>query len=107
MGIRIFKEPDVKEPVLLACWPGIGNIGLVAVDTLRKELGAEEFGDIEPWDFFYPNKLIIKKDELVDIEFPTNKFYYKNLFCSNKKYKYCQFDCVKLESARVCRQINY
>jgi proteasome assembly chaperone (PAC2) family protein len=77
MGIRLFKEPDVKEPVLIACWPGIGNIGLIAVDTLRKELGAEEFGDIEPWDFFYPNKLIIKKDELVDLEFPTNKFYYK------------------------------
>jgi proteasome assembly chaperone (PAC2) family protein len=77
MGIRIFKEPDVREPVLIACWPGIGNIGLLAVDTLRKELGAEEFGDIEPWDFFYPNKLVIEKDELVELGFPTNKFYYK------------------------------
>ena len=77
MGIRIYKEPELEKPILIACWPGIGNIGLIAVDTLRAKLGAEEFAEIEPWEFFYPKKLIIRSDELIDLEFPGSKFYFK------------------------------
>lgn len=76
MGIRIYNKPDVKDPILIASWPGIGNIGIIAVDTLRGVLRAEEFGEIEPWDFFYPKKLSIINGELKDLEFPSNKFYW-------------------------------
>ena len=37
---------------------------------------AEEFGEIEPWDFFYPKKVLIRNGELKDLQFPTNKFYF-------------------------------
>lgn len=67
----------MENPTLVACWPGIGNIGLLAVDTLRRMLEAEEFGEIEPWHFFYPNKLLIRHGELKELEFPSNKFYFK------------------------------
>jgi len=77
MGIKLYKEPDLENPVLLACWPGIGNVGLVAVDTLRRMLEAEELGEIEPWDFFYPRKVLIRNGELKDLIFPENKFYFK------------------------------
>jgi len=77
MGISLYKEPALEKPVLLACWPGIGNIGLVAVDTLRRTLEAEEFGEVEPWDFFYPRKVLIRDGVLKDLEFPNNKFYFK------------------------------
>jgi hypothetical protein len=77
MGVKLYKEPNLENPVLVACWPGIGNIGLVAVDTLRRMLEAEEFGEIEPWDFFYPRKVLIRNGELKDLEFPSNKFYLK------------------------------
>ncbi len=77
MGIRLYSEPKLKNPVLIASWPGIGNIGLLAVDTLRRIVGAEEFGEIEPWHFFYPKKVLIKNGELKDLEFPGNKFYFK------------------------------
>lgn len=76
MSVRIWKEPVLEQPYLVACWPGIGSIGLLAVDTLRRLVGAEEFGEIEPWDFFYPRKAIIRNGELSDLEFPTSKFYY-------------------------------
>jgi proteasome assembly chaperone (PAC2) family protein len=79
MGVKIFKKPQLKNPVLIASWPGIGNIGLVAVDTLREVLGAEEFGEIEPWDFFYPRKVLIRNGELQDLVFPTSKFYFKRM----------------------------
>lgn len=77
MGIRLYREPKLTDPVLIASWPGIGNIGLIAVDTLRRAIGAEEFGEIEPGDFLYPQKVLIKDGELMDLKFPSNKFYFK------------------------------
>jgi len=79
LGIRLYKEPRLKKPDMIVGWPGIGNIGIIAVDTLRGQVQAEEFGEIEPWDFFYPRKVIIKASQLEDLEFPNNKFYYKRL----------------------------
>ena len=77
MGVIIRKKPKLSNPVMVACWPGIGNIGIMAVDFLRRMLGAEELGEIEPWDFFYPKKVVITDGELKDLEFPENKFYFK------------------------------
>lgn len=77
MGIRLYREPELENPIMLASWPGIGNIGIIAVDTLRNLLGAEELGEIEPWDFFYPKKVIIRGGELKNMEFPSSKFYFK------------------------------
>lgn len=77
MGVIIYKEPKLENPVMVASWPGIGNIGIIAVDTLRNMLEAEELGEIEPWDFFYPKKALIRNGELKDLEFPSTKFYFK------------------------------
>jgi len=79
LGIRLHKEPKLEKPDMIACWPGIGNIGVIAIDTLMGQIRAEELGEIEPWDFFYPRKVIIKAGVLEDLEFPSNKFYYKRL----------------------------
>ncbi len=79
MGIKLYKEPKLEKPDMVASWPGIGNIGVIAVDILKGQIRAEELGEIEPWDFFYPRKVIIKAGVLEDLEFPGNKFYYKRL----------------------------
>ena len=77
MGIRLYKKPRLTEPVLIASWPGIGNIGIIAVEMLREAVRAEEFGEIEPWDFLYPERVLIKDGELEGLEFPSSKFYFK------------------------------
>jgi proteasome assembly chaperone (PAC2) family protein len=77
MGVRLYKEPALENPIMVASWPGIGNIGLIAVDTLKNILEAEELGEIEPWDFFYPKRVLIRNGELKDLEFPSSKFYFK------------------------------
>ena len=64
---------------MIASWPGIGNIGLVASDTLRVQLGAEKFAEIEPWDFFYPKRIVIRDSILQSLEFPGSVFYFKKL----------------------------
>jgi hypothetical protein len=77
MGIKLYAEPRCEKPVLLVGWPGIGNVGIIAVDGLRRAVGAEPIGEIEPWDFFYPAKAIFKGGVLEDLVFPRNTFYYK------------------------------
>lgn len=77
MAIKLYKKPRLEKPDMLVAWPGIGNVGIIAIDTLRTVLKAEEFGEIEPWDFFYPRAVSIKNGELEDLEFPGNKFYFK------------------------------
>ena len=64
---------------MIVGWPGIGNVGIITVETLRQAVQAEELGEIEPWDFFYPNKAVIRASILTDMGFPSNKFYFKRL----------------------------
>ena len=46
LGITLFQHPQLNNPDLVACWPGIGNIGMIAVETLRRQVEAEELGEI-------------------------------------------------------------
>jgi len=79
MGIKLYKKPRLENPMMFVGWPGIGNIGLIAVNTLKSIVRAEEFGEIESWDFFYPRKVSIREGLLEYLEFPNNKFYYQRL----------------------------
>jgi proteasome assembly chaperone (PAC2) family protein len=79
MGIKLYREPELEKPIMFVSWPGIGNIGIIVANTLKGILKAEEFGEIESWDFFYPRKVSIRDGLLEDLEFPSNKFYYERL----------------------------
>ena len=79
MAIKFYQEPTLESPDLICSWPGIGRIGVLAVDYLRRSLAAEELGEVEPWDFFEPRKIVVRDGLLKDMEFPTSKFYYKKL----------------------------
>ena len=79
MGTRLYIRPDLKNSVMFCGWPGIGNIGINAIDSLRRALRAKEFGRIEPWDFFDPGEVLIENGLLTDLKFPTNKFYFQRV----------------------------
>jgi len=77
IGINLFREPSLDRPVLIAAWPGIGNIGLVAVNSLREAVQAELFAEIKPWDYFYPRGITIEEGVLTGMDFPTSNFYFR------------------------------
>jgi hypothetical protein len=79
MGVILYKEPKLKNSIMFCGWPGIGNIGINAIDNLRAVLKAQEFAEIEPWDFFEPRKVVIERGLLKDLEFPSSKFYYQRI----------------------------
>ncbi|MBI4294969.1 MAG: PAC2 family protein [Chloroflexi bacterium] len=75
--IKPLEEPVLKDPYLVAAWPGIGNIGLTSVDYLRDRLEAVEFAEIEPHHFFLPHTVNIERGVFEALKFPRSLFYYK------------------------------
>ena len=74
--IKIYKEPKLTNPYLVAAWPGIANVALEAASYLKKKSKAEEFAEIEPLPFFDPSGVFIKSNLIQLPSFPQSKFYY-------------------------------
>jgi proteasome assembly chaperone (PAC2) family protein len=79
LGIQFYAQPNLDKPILIACWPGLGNIGPLVGENLKKEIQAHELAEIDPWEFFYPRKASFKNGVLEEMEFPGNKFYFRKL----------------------------
>jgi len=79
MSYRLAIEPHLSNPDLIVGWPGIGNVGILAVETLRRQLNAEYLGEIEPQPFFYPSSVVIKSGILESLSFPGSRFYFRRL----------------------------
>ncbi len=75
MGARLYREPALRRPILFCGWAGIGSVGLTAVNTLRRLVRAEAFGEIEPYDFFDPSRVTIRDGLIEEMRFPATKFY--------------------------------
>ncbi len=54
-------------------WGCIGEVGIEVLTYLKDKLGAGEFGEIEPYDFF--DVSVAVKDGLVELEFPRSRLY--------------------------------
>jgi len=64
------------NPVVLAAWPGMGNVGLITVDYLRRNLNTSTFAEIDMSPFFIPDSIVVKDGIAQFPEIPTSIFYY-------------------------------
>ena len=76
LPIKIYKQPRLRNPYLIAGWADAGFVGINAVNYLIDKLGAQEFGEIEPSDYFLLPHSSIKGGVLQGIEYPESSFYY-------------------------------
>ncbi len=74
MKVRLHRDINVTAPILLAGWPGMGNVGVSAVDYLRRELNADEFGEIDMSEHFTPDAIVVEKGIANLPEVPANGF---------------------------------
>jgi uncharacterized protein len=65
-----------SPPVMLAAWPGMGNVGLIAMDYLRRHLNAAIFGEMDMSPFFIPDSIIVKEGIAQLPEIPSSVFHY-------------------------------
>jgi proteasome assembly chaperone (PAC2) family protein len=74
--IKLYKQPRPKNCVMLASWPGIGDVSLTAAKYLVEKLNAVEIGEIEPINFFEPMGITVRDNVVDSPRFPESKFYY-------------------------------
>ena len=70
---EIYRKPEFQSSSLVVAWSeDAGKLGPKVIDYLNKKLGGEEFGEIEPADFFPLGGVSIEDDVA---QFPESKFY--------------------------------
>jgi proteasome assembly chaperone (PAC2) family protein len=82
-SIRKLGRIEPKRTVLLAAWPGMGNVAYGAAAYLKENLMVEKFAEIEPEGIFYKTGVQIKQGIVSIPELPRGEFYfYRNEFGS-------------------------
>ncbi len=59
MSIKIRSKVKLHHPILLAAWPGMGNVALGAIHYLRKKLAMAEFAKIDVTQFYHPEGIVV------------------------------------------------
>jgi len=74
--IKLRARPKLNSPVMLAAWPGIGNVALIVATYLLRKLNFKELGEVEAAYFFDPIGIIVKDNVVEAPQFPQSQFYY-------------------------------
>ena len=78
IDIKIYQDIDVKHPIMIAGWPGMGNVALGAVNYLRRKIETVPFAEIEPGKFFTPEAIIVESGLAQLPQLPQSLFYYSH-----------------------------
>lgn len=62
-------------PLMFAAWPGMGNVGLMAMDYLRRSLDAHLFAQLDMKPFYTPDEVIVENGLARFPEIPTSFFH--------------------------------
>lgn len=75
MRISIYKKPELRKPIMLAGFPGMGMVAKQVVDYFIRKLDAEFFGEIEE-DYPSVNTILYSGGVFTSFPRSTYKFYY-------------------------------
>ena len=78
MNIKMHRDitGDIHSPTLLAGWPGMGNVGVGAIDYIRRGLEAVPFAEVEMNEYFSPDAVEVKNGIAKLPDLPSQVFYY-------------------------------
>ncbi|MCX6003987.1 MAG: PAC2 family protein [Chloroflexi bacterium] len=81
--VKLFAKPKLNAPVMLAAWPGIGNVAIVVANYLLDKLDFKDLAEIDASYFFDPIGVLAREHIIETPQFPQSRFYY----WKNKKGK--------------------
>ncbi len=67
---------ELDAPILLAGWPGMGNVGAAAIAYLRAGLSAKPLGEIDVSEYVAPESVVIENGLVKLPAPPSNQIYY-------------------------------
>jgi uncharacterized protein (TIGR00162 family) len=73
MKIHFKEKPSLKNPALIAAWPGMGMLARMSADYLIQQLDAKQFAEIS-----CPSNDIYFKDGMGELSQYKHRFYYCN-----------------------------
>ena len=74
--IKLHARPKLNSPVMLASWPGISNVSIIAATYLKKKLDFKKLAEIEAFHFFDPIGVVVENSVTEAPQFPRSEFYY-------------------------------
>ena len=74
-NIRITRKLRLKNPVLVAAWPGMGDVALKAALYLKDKLKAQEFAVMAASDHYYPTGVFVEGGQVGLPPLPEGRFY--------------------------------
>lgn len=74
--LKIHELPKLKDPILVAGWPGMGYVAYAAVSYLKQKFEARFFAELDSRDLFRPHEVWVRNGVLELPEPPRNHFYY-------------------------------
>ncbi len=74
--IKLYAKPKLNSPVMVASWPGIGNLSIILATYLQRKLDFKKLGEVNASHFFEPIGVVVRDNVVEAPQFPQNKFYY-------------------------------
>ena len=74
--VKLYARPTLNSPVMLAVWPGIGNVSMIVASYLQRKLEFKKLAEIEAAHFFDPIGVMVRENIVEAPSFPQSKFYY-------------------------------
>ena len=60
-NIKYYTAPELKNPIMIACWTGMGNVGFGAVDYIRMKLKTKLLAETDLSDLISPEVISVSK----------------------------------------------
>ncbi len=75
-AITLQYKPKLKNPILIAAWPGMGYVAIKAAVYLKDKLKAKPFACFKSKAFFYPTDVAIHKGVIEILDCPDGQFFH-------------------------------
>ena len=74
--IKITAKPKLKAPVMIAAWPGVGNVAMLLANYMLDKLDFKDLAEIDASLFFDPIGVLARDHIIETPQFPQSHFYY-------------------------------
>ena len=74
--VKISAKPKLKSPVMIAAWPGVGNVAMLVANYLLDKLEFKDLAEIDASQFFDPIGVLSREHLIEAPQFPQSHFYY-------------------------------
>jgi proteasome assembly chaperone (PAC2) family protein len=76
MALKQLDLVQPRAPILIACWPGMGHVGIQAATYLRRKLNAILYAEIDATPYFQPEALDVSHGIGRVLPAPAQRLYY-------------------------------